>query len=170
MKTVFIVYSLSVAAVAMLATIAILSPRKPIVRAVVVVLVLLALPAGYLAFTATLGLPRPIATKGFDEAVQELTVLGVSFNEGVAIYLWVREDDHLEPHYLALPWRLSLAQRLQTSIDEAIRKRGSVRIQHPYTDRSFEELDDLNLRLVIPPRAPTKLPQPPAQVFNPRAA
>jgi len=170
MDTVFVVYAVSVALVAILAVVAIAAPRRAAIRFGVVALVVLALPAVYLAYTSTLGLPRPISSKLFDATVQEVTVMGVSFNEGEAIYLWVREDDHLEPVFLQLPWRLLLAQRLQSSIDEAMHKRGRIRIQNPYTDRSLEELDDLNLRLVIPPSPPTKLPQPPAQVFNPRSA
>ncbi len=170
MNTLFVFYASLAVLIALLASVAIWAPRHAFVRFAAVGLVTAVLILGYGALTWTLGLPRPIAAQWYQSNVEQATVLGVSFNEGTAIYLWLREDDHLEPRYLVFPWKAALAQRLQKIVDEGIRKRGIVRIQNPYSERGFDDIEDLNLHLIIPPSPPLKLPQPPAQVFNPRSA
>ncbi|MFQ5993482.1 MAG: hypothetical protein ACE5K1_00190 [Acidiferrobacterales bacterium] len=162
----FFIGLISVAA--LLATIAIWTPRKTPIRATAVILTALFVPLAYLGLNEVLSQPKPMEHEWFKRHVDEATVLGVSLDEGKAIYLWLRLERSLEPSYYVLPWRPQLAEKLQHLIDEAIEKDATVKIKDPFSRKSYDDLGDLNVEIVLPPRPPQKLPPPPPQFFNPR--
>lgn len=168
MKDLFVLFCALLGLIALLASIAIWSRRRASLRALCVVLTALLVPIGYLSITALLSQPKPMQHEWFKRHVDEATVLGVSLSEGQAIYLWLRLDDSLEPRYYVLPWQQQLAEKLQMLIDEAIRDGASVTITNPFARKSFENLGDMNMRIVRPPQLPMKPPSPPPQIFNPR--
>lgn len=168
MDAVFILFCLLLGVIAALASIAVWAPRRARPRAVAVLLVAAFLPLGYFTLTEILSQPKPMSHEWFKSSVDEATVLSVSFDEGNAIYLWLQLDESPEPRYYRLPWRPVLAQKLQNYVDEAIRKGARVMLKNPFTKRSFDDLGDLNVEIIVPPQLPGKLPPPPPQVFNPR--
>ena len=104
----------------------------------------------------------------YADEVGEAEVLGVSLDEGQAIYMWVRLDDAIEPRYYVLPWRQKLAEKLQTLIDDAIQEDGNVMIINPFSRQFYTDPGDLNMEVVLPEIPPQKPPPPPARIFNPR--
>ena len=166
MDAVYVFFCVLLALVAMLASIAVWSPRATRLRALAVGLVAGFVPLGYLTLTEILSQPKPMSHEWFKGHVDEATVISVSFDEGRAIYLWLQLDDP-EPRYYRLPWRPVLAQKLQDYVDEAIRKGARVMIKNPFTKRSFDDLGDLNVEIILPPRLPGKLPPMPPRVVNP---
>ena len=121
MNAVFVVFGSLLGVTALLASIAIWSPRRTPVRTLAVVLTALFVPIGYLGVTELLSQPKPMQHEWFKRHVDEATLLGVSLSEGQAIYLWLRLDDSLEPRFYVLPWQQQLAENLQNLVDEAIR-------------------------------------------------
>jgi hypothetical protein len=153
---------------AVLASIAIWSPRRTPIRTTAVVLTALFIPLGYLGLSELLSQPKPMHHEWFKRHVDEATVLSVSVREGEAIYLWLRLDESLEPRYYVLPWRRELAEKLQNLIDEAIRENATVTIKNPFSGKAYDDLGSLNVN-IIPPPAPLMKPPPPApSFFNPR--
>jgi hypothetical protein len=168
MKVLFMIFVALLGVTSLLATIAIWSQRRAAIRTLAVVLTALYIPVGYLSITELLSQPKPMQHEWFKRHVDEATLLGVSVREDHAIYLWLRLDDSLEPRYYVLPWQRQLAERLQNLIDEAIREGASVTIKNPFSRKSFDDLGDMNVRIIRPPRPPMKPPSPPPQFFNPR--
>ncbi len=155
---------------AILASIAIWAPRNTPIRAIAVVVTALFVPVAYLQVTELLSKPKPTHFEWWDRNAEEAMVLGASFHEGKAIYLWLRLDGAMQPRYYMLPWRPKLAEKLEDLIDEAIRKRGSVVIKNLFSRQSPDELGDYNVEFIPPAVPPIKLPRLPPQVFNPREA
>ncbi len=168
MTELFLIFCALLAVTALLATIAIWSQRRISIRTSAVVLTALFIPIAYLGVTELLSQPKPMQHEWFKRHVDEATLLGVSVREGDAIYLWLRLDDSLEPRYYVLPWQQQLAEKLQMLVDEAIEDGASVIISDPFSKKSYEELGDMNVRIIRPPQPPMKPPSPPPQFFNPR--
>jgi hypothetical protein len=153
---------------AALAGVAIWTPRATAIRTLAVVLTALFVPLVYVAINEFLSRPKPLQQEWFGKHVAEATVLGVSVDEGKAIYLWLRLDQAPEPRYYTMPWQPRLAETLQRLIDEAIEEDATVKIVNPFGRKSFADLGELNARVVPPAVAPTKKPPAPPQFFNPR--
>lgn len=167
MNDLFILFTVVLLVVALLAAIAIWSQRRTPIRTLAVILTALLVPLGYLGLTELLSQPKPMQHEWFKRNVDEATVLGVSVREDEAIYLWLRLDDSLEPRYYVLPWQQQLAEKLQNLVDEAIRDGAAVTISDPFSRNAFDNLGS-NLHIVRPPTLPMKPPSPPPQFFNPR--
>jgi len=167
-NAVFVVFGSLLGVTALLASIAIWSPRRTPVRTLAVVLTALFVPIGYLGVTELLSQPKPMQHEWFKRHVDEATLLGVSLSEGQAIYLWLRLDDSLEPRFYVLPWQQQLAENLQNLVDEAIRDGASITISNPFARKAFDDLGSMNMQIVRPPQLPMKPPSPPPQIFNPR--
>ncbi len=153
---------------AVLGSITIWAPRSTRMRVIAVVVTTLFVPLAYLGLNEILSQPKPMAHEWFKRHVDEAIVLGVSVDEGRAIYLWLRLDRTLEPRYYVLPWRPRLAEKLQNLIDEAIEKEALVKIKNPFSRKSYDDLGSLNVEIIPPPLPPQKLPPLPPQFFNPR--
>ncbi|HEX9583575.1 MAG TPA: hypothetical protein VGB36_03625 [Gammaproteobacteria bacterium] len=168
METLILFFALLTGVAAALAAIAVWTPRKTYVRAAAVVVTAFFIPVGYLGLQDLLSKPKPMEHEWFKRHVDEAVVLGVSLEEGEAIYLWLRLDDSLQPRFYVLPWRTQLAEKLQNLIDEAIQAGATVTIKNPFSRHAFENLGDLNVNIRPPPSQPFKPRPPPAQIFNPR--
>jgi len=159
----------SVGMAAVLATIAIWSPRRTRIRIVAVVVTAMFLPLGYIELIELLSKPKPMSFEWFRSDAEFATVLGVSFEEGTAIYLWLRLENEIKPRYYVLPWRRKLAERLEEAVDDAVSKNSSVVIPTPFSPKSLEELGNMNIEIIPPPVPPTKMPPfAKPRVFNPR--
>lgn len=168
METLILFFVLLIGVASTLAAIAVWTPRKTSVRAAAVIVAAIFVPVAYLSVQDLLSKPKPMQHEWFKRHVDEAVVLGVSLDEGNAIYLWLRLDDSLEPRFYTLPWRTQLAEKLQNLIDEAIQANAVVTIKNPFSKNAFDNLGDLNMKIMPPPAPPLKKPPPPAQIFNPR--
>lgn len=153
---------------ALLAAVAIWAPRIARVRLAALGLAALFIPIGYLHAVELLSRPKPMSFEWFQRDVELAQVLGASFDEGRAIYLWLRVEHEIEPRYYVLPWRQEAAQKLEDLIDNAIRHNSTVVMKKPFFRKSLEELGDLNAHIVPPKLPPQKKPPLPPQIFNPR--
>lgn len=161
-------FAVLLAVIALLASIAIRAPRPLALRTLAVVATTAFIPTAYVALNELLGKPKPIARTWFEPRAKTATLLGVSLDDGKAIYLWLRLDGVKEPRAYVLPWQLELAQRLQDVIEEAITTNGVVRLHDPFAHRSLQDPTQLNLNIVVPNAPPDKPPPLPAVIFDPR--
>lgn len=165
---IILLFAALIGVAALLASIAIWAPRATFVRTAAVIATAMFVPLTYLGMNELLSKPKPMAQEWANKNVAEATVLGVSLDEGKAIYLWLRLDGALVPRYYMLPWQPNVAERLQKMVEEAIEKGATIRIMNPFTHKSFQDLGQLNMEIVPPPPLPHKrLPDVP-QIFNPR--
>jgi len=165
----YLVFAAVTALAGLLAAIAIRAPRGTAARSAAVALTAALLPLAYLALNEILSLPKPASHEWFKASAGQATVLGVSLDEGKAIYLWLRLDGSLEPRYYRMPWQARNAQKLQSAVQRAIEENGVVRLMNPFSRDSWTNQGEINIELVLPPVPPLKHPQPPPRIFNPRA-
>ena len=168
MSLLFYFYLAAVSAAVLLATVAIWAPRRTPPRAAAVVLAVAVIPASYAALTEILGKPKPVAHEWWSDQATSAVLLGTSVDEGRAIYLWVQLDGDARPRYYQLPWRRTVAERIQEVTDEAIRTRGRIEIKDLFTSRAWDNLGFINIEIAPPSAAPLKPPPPPARMFDPR--
>ncbi len=161
-------YFAAVLAAALLATIAIWAPRRTVPRAAAVALAVALIPAGYVALTEILGRPKPVAHEWWSDRNASAVLLGTTVDEGRAIYLWVQLDGETRPRYYRLPWRRTVAERIQEVTDEAVRTRGRIEIKDFFSRRAWENLGHVNIDVVPPSAPPLKPPPPPARIFDPQ--
>jgi hypothetical protein len=99
----------------------------------------------------------------------DAVVLGTSFDEGKAIYVWLRVDGSTEPRYYKIPWNLKLAEKLEDAVDDAVRENSTIVLKNPFYRKSLEEWGDLNVDILPPPLPPLKaFPSDPPKILNPR--
>ena len=161
-------YLVALSAAVLLATVAIWAPRRTAPRAAAVILAVAVIPASYVALTEILGRPKPVAHEWWSDRVTDAVLLGTSVDEGRAIYLWVQLEGETRPRYYTLPWRRTVAERIQEVTDEAIRTRGRIEIKDLFSSRAWDNLGVVNMEIVPPGAPPLKPPPPPARMFNPR--
>ncbi len=168
MEVLALLFAALVSAGALLTSIAIWAPRATFIRSAAVVVAAVFFPLSYVGLNELLSKPKPMAHEWFERNAAEATVLGVSLEEGKAIYLWLRLDSSLEPRYYVLPWETKFAERLQDLVEEAIEQGAMVRMVNPFSRRSFRDLGELNMQVVPPEMLPHKPPPHAPQIFNPR--
>lgn len=169
MEIIYYLFAAALVVIAIQAAIAIWSPRMTWIRISAVVITALFIPIGYVTLTQILSKPKPIAFTWFETNVNRALVLGVSFDEGKAIYLWLRLEGSKAPSYYVLPWRQKDAELLEDTLHAAINKRAKVVMTRPFSRKNYMELGTLSVEIMPPPSLPMKPPRIPPQVFNPRS-
>ena len=169
MDAMFYLFAAAVGVAALLAAIAIWSPRATWIRVTALLVTALIMPLAYAQMTTLLSKPKPLDFAWFERNVERAAVLGVSLSEGKAIYLWLQLDGVAEPRYYVLPWRQRAAENLEDTVDGALNSRSGVMLERPFSRRAFEDLGQLNLKIVPPPVLPQKPPPRPPRIFNPRS-
>jgi len=168
MNLLLLFFVAAIAVAALLATLAIWAPRRPLVRFIALAVTVLFIPIAYLQFTEMLARPKPIAFEWFRRNVEQAQLLGASLDEGRAIYLWLRVDQDVEPRFYVMPWRQEVAEKLEDMIDNSLRNNSTIVLKKPFIRKFMEDMGDLNANIVPPPLPPQKMPTPPPQIFNPR--
>ncbi len=153
----------------LLTSIAIWSPRATWIRVVASLLAALLLPLTYTAYAGLLSKPKPKELAWFERNVEKATVLGVSFEEGKAIYLWLRLDTTTEPRYYMLPWHQRSAEKLEEVMEAAVRNKSGVMLIKPFSSENKESWGELNIKIVPPPILPMKPPRFPSPAIDPRS-
>lgn len=169
MDVLIYLFAAAVAVAAVLASIAIWAPRATWIRVTAVAVAALFMPLAYAELTGLLSRPKPMDFEWFERNVDQAVVLSVSLQEGKAIYLWLRLDSSLEPRYYVMPWRKQLAEKLEDTIEAAVKSNSSVVLKKPFFKKGFGEHGELNIQIVRPPSQPKKLPRIPPRIFNPRS-
>lgn len=164
----YFIFACFTALAALLAAIAIRTPRATPVRAAAVAIAAAFIPFAYLGLNEILARPKPMTHEWFNSSAKQAMVLGVSLEEGKAIYLWLRVDDALEPRYYRLPWQQRNAEKLQKAVEEAVEEDVGVRIHNPFSRHSWSNQGEINVEIVRPPVPPMKHPPLPPRIFNPR--
>ena len=96
-------------------------------------------------------------------------ILGASFSEGKAIYLWLRLEGMIEPRFYVLPWNKKTADNLEDEMEAASKKQGRLKVIKPFTNDQFAQKGGLNIQIIPPPTLPMKPPRFPSRVHNPRS-
>ena len=154
---------------ALLAAIAIRAPRAMPLRIAALAITTAFLPFAYLGLNEILARPKPVTHEWFNSSAKQAMVLGVSLDEGKAIYLWLRLDGSREPRYYRMPWQVRNAQKLQSAVEQAIDEDGIVRLFNPFAKDSWTNQGEINVEIVRPRVPPLKHPPPRPRIFNPRA-
>ena len=150
MELLIYLFSAAVLIAATLASIAIWAPRVTYTRFAALVVALLFIPLGYVQLIEMLSKPKPVSHEWYDNDVDKAEILGVSLEEGQAIYLWLRLDGAVMPRYYVMPWAQSTAEELEDAVEEAARKNGTIILRQPFYRRSFLETGQMNVEVVLP--------------------
>ena len=168
MDILFYLFAGATGVAAALAAIAIWAPRPTRVRVVALCVAALFIPVVYVQSIEMLSKPKPVSFEWYERTADNAELLGVSFDEGHSIYLWLRIVGALEPRSYVIPWNVKLAEKLEDAVDDAARNNSTIILKDPFYRRSFEEWGNLNVEIFPPPLPSQKNPPLPPRVFNPR--
>lgn len=125
---------------AVLANISFWSPRKLWVKLTALAVTIALVPLGYASITELLSRPKPVALEWLNRSAKEAKLVGASFDEGQAIYIWIVMPETREPRAYTLPWSIKTAQQLQEAQRDAKKQRNGVRVRQPFeTSRDDRE-------------------------------
>lgn len=141
--------------ICLLSSLAVWAPRRAWVRCWAVGLSAVIFVSGYATLADMLSRPKPMSLAWAEASVASADVLGSTFIEGEAIFVWLRLPGSLEPRAYKLPWNDKQAQQLQDAMNEAAETGTGVQMRQP-----FDEADDTDEPLFY------ALPQPPSPEKN----
>ena len=125
---------------AVLAHIAIWSPRRIWIKIGALVTTAAFMPVAYASLSAMLSRPKPIEMEWSRHQLADAAVLGARLEEGKAIYIWLAIDDVDEPRAYVLPWDKDLAKQLHGAQRTAQQNGTEVRMRLPF-ENSFDQRD-----------------------------
>jgi hypothetical protein len=123
-----------------LASIAIWSPRRLLVRIGAVALATLFLPTAWAAMSDLMSRPKPIDFEWWHQAEGEATVLSSQLREGDGVYLWLQISGAVEPRSYRLPWDRKLAEDLEKARAEAEKNGTPMMMRMPF-ERTYDKRD-----------------------------
>lgn len=161
------IFAATVLLAALLATIALWSPRRVLPKLGALALSLLLLPTAYAAYAGLLSKPKPVQLEWWLASAEEATVLASSIREGEGIYLWLQLTGVGEPRSYVLPWDQQMAQELQDAMRDAERNDSGLAMRLPF-EPSLDDREPKFYALPQPAMPPKDLTDPPpAQRFVP---
>lgn len=159
MQELFGLFAVLAGLAAILANIALWSPRKLWVKWSALATTAVLLPAGYMALAEMLSRPKPIEIEWANKTLADAAVLASRMDEGQAIYLWLGIEGVEEPRAYKLPWSEEVARQLHGSQREAKQTGAELRIRSPFES----SLEDRAPRFYASPPPPPPLKQAPSQ-------
>lgn len=135
---------------AVLAHIAIWSPRNLWVKVGALATAAAFMPVAYASLSTMLSRPKPIEMEWSRDQLTDAAVLGARLEEGEAIYVWLEMDSVDEPRAYVLPWSQELAKQLQGAQRTAEQTGTKVRMRKPF-ENSLDESNQLFYAAPIPP-------------------
>ena len=123
-----------------LASIAIWSPRRLLIRVGAVALATLFLPTAWAAMSDLMSRPKPIDFEWWHQAEGEATVLSSQLREGDGVYLWLQISGAVEPRSYRLPWDRKLAEELEKARAEAEKNGTPMKMRMPF-ERTYDKRD-----------------------------
>lgn len=168
MDIIYYLFAAMILTAAVLGALAVWAPRRTWVRFTAVGVVALFVPLAYVQLIELLSKPKPMELAWYERTREKAIVLGIDFDEGNAIYLWLRLKGDTAPRYYQIPWHPQLAQKLQDGLEDAVRRNSVMVITNPFIKPANEEWGDLNIEIKPPPMPPMKAPRIPPRVIDPR--
>lgn len=152
------IYLCAAASAIALATIAVLAPRRLLVRAGALAAAVLLLASGYFGLTDLLSRPKPVRLAWLEQAPDEVEVIASTYEEGKAIYLWLQLPESTEPRAYQLPWSTAQAEALEQARQKAQRagRGGSVRMRNPFSEAGEKDLSEQRIYSPAQPAPPPK--------------
>lgn len=169
MDILYYMFAAAMGLAAVLCSIAIWAPRRARVRFLALAVMTLFIPLVYIQFVNLLSRPKPISFALFERNVDKAEVLSVSFDEGKAIYVWLRLEGMIEPRYYSLPWRQKIAEDLEDGMMQASKNRSGLIMINPFSKKALEEHGSTALKIIPPKTPPRKKPIIPPRIYNPRS-
>lgn len=120
-----------------LATVAIWSPRRLLVRVGALALATLFLPTAWAAMSDLMSRPKPVEFEWWHQNAEKATVIASKLRENDGIYLWLEFDGALEPLAYKAPWDRRMAEELEKARAEADRNGVPLVMRNPF-ERSFD--------------------------------
>jgi hypothetical protein len=164
----FYVFAGATGITAALTSIAIWAPRPTRVRVAALVIAMFFIPVVYVQSIEMLSKPKPMSFEWYERNEAKAVLIGITLDEGKAIYLWLQLPGSPEPRNYEVPWNLRLAVKLEDAVDDAVRRNSTIVLNNPFIKRSFEEWGDLNVEIIPPALAQMKKPTLPPRLYNPR--
>lgn len=168
MDLIYYVFAAMLLIAGALGALAVWAPRRTWVRFAAVGVVMLFIPIAYVQLVELLSKPKPMEFAWFERNRSQAMVLGIDFDEGKSIFLWLRLQDETEPRYFVIPWSLPLAERLQEGLEDAVKKNSILVIKNPFIKPGPDDWGDLNVEIKPPPPPPMKKPRFPPRIIDPR--
>jgi len=148
---------------AVLAHIAIWSPRQLWIKIGALVTTAAFMPVAYASLSTMLSRPKPIEMEWSRQQLAEASVLGARLEEGKAIYVWLGIEGVDEPRAYALPWDKELAKQLHGAQRTAQQNGTQVRMRLPFENSLDESDQQFYAAPVAPPEQKAEEPQNPLQ-------
>ncbi|WP_029007596.1 hypothetical protein [Azospirillum halopraeferens] len=117
-----------------LATIAIWSPRRALIKTAAVVVSIGFMPVAYAGMADLLSKPKPIRLEWYNANAEEALVLAAQLREKEGVYLWLQLEGSPEPRYYKLPWDEELAKELQKAMQDAEKNKSGLAMKLPFED------------------------------------
>ena len=152
-------FAVNVGLAAVLANIAIWSPRHMWIKLSALATTAAFVPATYLSLSEMLSRPKPIEIQWAMQELSEASVIGARLEEGEAIYVWLGIEGIDEPRAYALPWNDEMARQLHGAQRSAEQDGTKVRMRKPFET----SLDDREPVFYAAPPPPPPLKEAPAQ-------
>ena len=134
------------------------SPRQTTGVALFVAILLITYATG----AELLSRVKPMSLELISRTAQSAEVIAYSWQEGVAIYLWLRLPDSKEPRAYAIPWSIQTMQQLQKGTEES----GT---QGMMMDSPFQwswENRESPFYPIPQPKLPDKMGQPKPEIYD----
>lgn len=154
------IYASAAASAIALASIAVLAPRRLFVRAGAVAAAGFLLGAGYFGFADLLSRPKPVRLAFVERKAEDATLLGSSYQEGKAIYLWLKLPGVDEPRAYSLPWDPAQAESIEQARRDATKhgRAGVVRVRQPFQRGEGDAIERPMFYAPAQPPPPPKSP------------
>lgn len=105
-----------IAAVMLLGLISLNVKIKVTIRICVVILVTFGFVYSVVSATLLLSEPKPTTFEVLRRGAEKVEVLAAVFDQGKAIYLWLRFPNEIKPRYYVFKWDIKLAEGLQSAM------------------------------------------------------
>ncbi len=153
------------ALVAILASIAIWSPRSLKLKACALLCTALFLPLGYISLNDVLSRPKPVQLETVHKQLEEAAVVSSVMQENIGIYLWLQLPDIEEPRSYKLPWSEQSARELHKAQQEAESQGTKVKMKKPF-EPSADDQEPIFYAAPQPAPAPKSAPEQQPILFN----
>lgn len=134
-----------------LALIAIMAPRRKLLKYTALLCTTLFLPVTYLTVNDLLSRPKPMQIEIAQNHLQNAIVTASLMREDEAIYLWLQMPGIREPRSYQLPWNEQMAVELHKAEREAEAEGTEVQMQMPESDTNESDKPQFQATKRIPP-------------------
>jgi len=132
-------YIVTMSLAGVLGLIAVVAPRKRMIKYAALACTASFLPLSYFAISDLLSRPKPLQIVDATERLQNAIVTASIMRENEAIYLWLQMPGIGEPRSYQLPWSEEMAIELHEATREAEDEGGDVQMNLPEGNASDSE-------------------------------